>query len=324
LLTEANLAPAVREQVIKAGKNVITVRVTDGGGGGGIYGDAAAMKLTIDNQAQSLAGDWRYKVEALQVNSKLGPNSYPTLLFNSMINPLIPYAIGGAIWYQGETNTGRAYQYRKAFPLMITDWRSRWNQGDFPFYFVQLASFNAGNGDTQKGSTWAELREAQTNTLSLPNTGMAVTIDIGESKDIHPRNKQDVGKRLAAIALNNTYQKNGEYSGPAYQSMKTIGNKIELTFTHAASGFMAKDKYSYIKGFEIAGADQQFYFAQAQVVGDKIVVYSDKVAAPVAVRYAWADDMPEANLYNKEGFPALPFRTDSWKGITEQVRYEIK
>jgi sialate O-acetylesterase len=310
--------------VLKAGKNVITVRATDGGGGGGIYGDAAAMKLTVDNQAQSLAGDWRYKVEALQVNSKLGPNSYPTLLFNSMINPLIPYAVGGAIWYQGETNAGRAYQYRKAFPLMITDWRTRWDQGDFPFYFVQLASFNAGNGDTKKGSTWAELREAQTNTLALPNTGMAVTIDIGESKDIHPRNKQDVGKRLAAIALNNIYQKNGEYSGPTYQSMKTMGNKIELTFTHAASGFMAKDKYSYIKGFEIAGADQQFYFAQAQVVGDKIIVYSDKVAAPVSVRYAWADDMPEANLYNKEGFPALPFRTDSWKGITEQVRYEIK
>lgn len=310
--------------VLKAGKNVIAVRVTDGGGGGGIYGEATAMKLTIDGQSQSLAGDWLYRVETVQVNTNLGPNSYPTLLFNSMINPLIPYAIGGAIWYQGETNSGRAYQYRETFPLMINDWRTRWKQGDFPFYFVQLASYNAEGGNTKNGSTWAELREAQTQTLSVPNTGMAVTIDIGASNDIHPRNKQDVGKRLAAIALNNTYQKTQEYSGPLYQSMKITGNKIELTFSHAANGFMAKDKYGYIKGFEIAGADQQFHFAQVQVAGDKLIVYSDKVPAPVAVRYAWADDMPEANLYNKEGFPAVPFRTDTWKGITENVRYQIR
>ncbi|NII25315.1 sialate O-acetylesterase [Pseudoflavitalea sp. X16] len=309
--------------ILKAGKNTIAIRVTDGMGGGGIHGDAANMKLTIDNTPQSLAGDWLYRVEAMHISNLGNPNQYPTLLFNGMINPLIPYAIQGAIWYQGESNAGRAYQYRKAFPLMINDWRKRWNQGDFPFYFVQLASFNAGNGDTQKGSTWAELREAQTTTLSLPNTGMAVTIDIGESKDIHPRNKQDVGKRLASIALGNLYQQKGEWSGPVYQSMKTAGNKIELSFTHAG-GFMAKDKYGYIKGFEIAGADQKFYFAQAQIAGDKLIIYSDKVPAPVAVRYAWADDMPEANLYNKEGFPAVPFRTDNWKGITESVKYEIK
>lgn len=310
--------------MLKPGKNTIAIRVTDNGGGGGIHGDAANMKLTIDNTPQSLAGDWLYRVENMLISDIGNPNQYPALLFNGMVNPLIPYAIQGAIWYQGESNAGRAYQYRKAFPLMINDWRKRWNQGDFPFYFVQLASFNAGNGDTQKGSTWAELREAQTATLSLPNTGMAVTIDIGESKDIHPRNKQDVGKRLAAIALNNLYQKKGEFSGPMYQSMKTVGNKIELSFTHTGAGFMAKDKYGYIKGFEIAGADQQFHFAQAQVAGDKLIIFSDKVAAPVAVRYAWADDMPEANLYNKEGFPAVPFRTDNWKGITETVRYTIQ
>src|SRR5207342_2001934 len=137
----------------------------------------------------------------------IGPNSYPTLLYNAMISPLIPYAIKGAIWYQGEANSGRAYQYRKAFPLMINDWRSRWKQGDFPFYFVQLSSWNANNGNSEKGSEWAELREAQAMTLSLPNTGMAVTTDIGDAKDIHPKNKQDVGKRLAAIALNKSYGK---------------------------------------------------------------------------------------------------------------------
>ncbi len=314
---------AIPAGTLKAGKNVIAIRVTDNQGGGGVHGDTATMKLTIDNTSWSLAGDWLFRIESVRLSNTVGPNNYPTLLFNSMVNPLIPYAIQGAIWYQGETNAGRAYQYRKAFPLMITDWRQRWNQGDFPFYFVQLASFNAANGSTKNGSTWAELREAQTNTLSLPNTGMAVTIDIGESKDIHPRNKQDVGKRLAAIALHNLYQKNGEWSGPLYQAMKTVGNKIELSFTHAANGFIANDKYGYIKGFEIAGADHKFYFAQVQVSGDKLIVYSDKVVAPVAVRYAWADDMPEANLYNKEGFPAVPFRTDTWKGITEEVKYKI-
>jgi sialate O-acetylesterase len=320
---DLNRRYAIPAGALKAGKNVIAVRITDNGGGGGIYGDSADMKLTINNTVQSLAGDWLFRVESIRTSNLNNPNSYPTLLFNSMINPLIPYAIQGAIWYQGETNAGRAYQYRKAFPLMISDWRQRWKQGDFPFYYVQLASFNAGNGNSENGSTWAELREAQTSTLALPNTGMAVTIDIGDSKDIHPRNKQDVGKRLAAIALNNLYHKTMEWSGPLYQSMKITGNRIELSFTHVGGGFMAKDKYSYVKGFEIAGADQQFHFAQAQIAGDKIIVYSDKVTAPVAVRYAWADDMPEANLYNKEGFPAVPFRTDSWKGVTNSVKYEV-
>lgn len=310
--------------VLKAGKNVIAVRVTDTGGGGGLYGDAADMKMTVGSQVVPLAGDWAYRVEDMRINNNAAPNSFPTLLYNSMVHPLIPYAIQGAIWYQGETNAGRAFQYRKAFPLMINDWRQRWGQGDFPFYFVQLASFNAGNGNSQQGSSWAELREAQTSTLSLPHTGMAVTIDIGESKDIHPRNKQDVGRRLAAIALHDQYQQPGEWSGPQYQSMKVQGNRIELSFSHAAGGFEAKDKYGYIKGFEIAGADRQFHFAQVQVAGEKLLVWSDKVPNPVAVRYAWADDMPEANLYNKEGFPAVPFRTDTWKGITEEARYRIQ
>jgi sialate O-acetylesterase len=152
-----------------------------------------------------------------------------------MVNPLIPYGIEGVIWYQGEANAGRAYQYRKAFPLMITDWRKHWHQGDFPFYFVQLASWNADNGNSAKGSSWAELREAQTMTLSLPNTGMAVTTDIGDSKDIHPKNKQDVGKRLAAIALHNVYNKDVVYSGPVYESMKIDGNKVKIYFKNTVA-----------------------------------------------------------------------------------------
>jgi sialate O-acetylesterase len=254
---------------------------------------------------------------------KVGPNSAPTLLFNAMVNPLIPYTIRGAIWYQGEANAGRGYQYRKAFPLMITDWRARWGLGDFPFYFVELSSFGANNGDGKSGSSWAELREAQAMTLSLPNTGMAVTTDIGNAKDIHPKDKQDVGWRLAAIALNNLYGQKEEFSGPVYQSMQTEGNKITLTFTHTSGGLTVHDKYGYLKGFAIAGDDHAFHYARATIEGDKVIVWQDGVTAPVAVRYGWSDDAGESNLFNKEGFPASPFRTDQWKGITEEVKYAV-
>ena len=308
--------------ILKEGKNTIAVRVEDTGGGGGIYGEASDMKITIGNNVISLAGDWYFKVEQISGDaSSVGPNSYPTLLFNAMVNPLIPYAIEGVIWYQGEANAGRAFQYRKAFPLMITDWRNRWNEGNFPFYFVQLASFNAANGNSKNGSTWAELREAQTMTLSLPNTGMAVTTDIGNSTDIHPKDKQDVGKRLAAIALHNVYKKDIVYSGPMYKSMKIDGNKINIYFANTGSGLIAKN--GDLKGFEIAGSDKQFYPATATIEGDHIIVSSDKVSNPVAVRFGWMDDAGEDNLFNKEGFPAPPFRTDSWKGITEENKFAI-
>ena len=202
--------------VLKEGKNLIAVKVDDTGGGGGIYGDKADLKLTTNSHnVISLAGKWQFNIEKVSSNTtSIGPNAYPTLLFNAMIYPILNYAIEGAIWYQGESNAGRAYQYRKAFPLMIQDWRNHWKQGDFPFYFVQLASFNANHGTSEHGSSWAELREAQSMTLSLPNTGMAVTTDIGEAEDIHPRNKQDVGKRLAAIALNKVYGRKNVFTGP--------------------------------------------------------------------------------------------------------------
>ena len=315
---------AIAAGILKEGKNVIAVRVEDTGGGGGIYGDSNDMKLTIGSNIIHLAGEWLFRVEAITGGAgSIGPNSYPTILFNAMINPLIPYAMQGVIWYQGEANASRAYQYRKAFPLMIMDWRKHWNAGDFPFYFVQLASWNADNGNSTKGSTWAELREAQTMTLSLPNTGMAVAADIGNSIDIHPKNKQDVGKRLAAIALHNMYQKNIVCSGPTYQSMQTNGNKVLLSFSNTGSGLMVKDKYGYIKGFEVAGADKQFHYAKGYIDGDKVVVYNDSVTAPVTVRFGWADDAGDDNLFNKEGFPAAPFRTDNWKGITEAKKFVI-
>ena len=309
--------------MLKAGKNLIAVRVNDTGGDGGIYGEPGEMECTIGSHELSLAGDWSFNVASVVMNTATGPNSAPTLLFNAMINPLIPYTIRGAIWYQGETNAGRAYQYRKAFPLMITDWRQRWKEGDFPFYFVQLASFGANNGNSQRGSTWAELREAQAMTLSLPNTGMAVTTDIGNSTDIHPKDKQDVGKRLAFIALNNLYGQTMEYSGPVYRIMETDGHRMVLHFGHTGGGLSTPDKYGYLRGFEVAGTDQEWHYAKAAIQGDKVVVWSDEVATPVAVRYGWADDAWEDNLFNKDGLPAPPFRTDQWKGATEEVKYAV-
>ena len=309
--------------VLKEGKNSIAIRVEDTGGGGGVYGDSGDMKITIDNKSISLAGDWLYRVESIIQNTSVGPNDYPTLLYNAMLNPLIPYAMRGVIWYQGETNAGRAYQYRQAFPLMITDWRKHWGTGNFPFYFVQLASFNSDNGNSKNGSTWAELREAQTLTLSLPNTGMAVTTDIGNPTDIHPKNKQDVGKRLAAIALHDVYGKNIVSSGPTYQSMQITGNSVSLSFKNIGSGLMAKRNDGNLSGFEIAGDDKIFYQAKAFIKGDKVIVSCDTVLHPIAVRFGWVDDAGNDNLFNKEGFPAVPFRTDKWKGVTEGVKFEI-
>lgn len=315
---------AIREGLLKAGKNVIAVRVTDTGGGGGIYGPADNVKFSIGDRSESLAGNWKLRVENMTSTGSIGPNDYPTLLFNAMLNPLIPYTIQGAIWYQGESNAWRAYQYRTAFPLMISDWRKHWGLGDFPFYFVQLSSFNDHNGNSNAGSTWAELREAQAKTLALPNTGMAVTTDIGESNDIHPRNKKDVGYRLAAVALSDTYKKNMVSRGPAFDKLVVQNSEAVISFKNAGSGLTTPDKYGYLRGFEIAGSDQKFYPARAFIKEGTVVVSSPAVTSPVAVRYNWMDDALEGNLFNREGFPTEPFRSDNWKGITENNRYSVQ
>ncbi len=239
----------------------------------------------------------------------LNQNS-PCRLYNAMLNPLIPYAIRGAIWYQGESNSGRAVEYRKLFPAMITDWRKHWGQGDFPFLFVQLANFMDRKTEPVD-ENWAWLREAQSMTLSLPNTGQAVIIDIGEAKDIHPKNKQDVGTRLSLAAQKIAYGKDVVYSGPTYVSCKADGGKAVVKFANIGGGMIAKgDK---LTGFAVAGEDKKFVWADAKIEGDTVVVSSKDVAKPVAVRYAWANN-PECNLYNKEGLPASPFRTDTWEG----------
>ncbi|HOD82766.1 MAG: hypothetical protein BWX88_03694 [Planctomycetes bacterium ADurb.Bin126] len=275
----------------------------------------AANKADADKAAK--AGKPKPKARPLpRQPGKPGPATNsphcPAVLYNAMIHPLVPYAIRGAIWYQGESNAGRAYQYRDLFPAMITDWRKVWGQGDFQFLFVQLANFMARKNEPAD-SAWAELREAQTMTLALPNTGMAVIIDIGEAGNIHPKNKQDVGKRLAAWALGTTYGQKVCISGPLYDSMSVDGGKVRLKFKHVGGGLVAKgDK---LTGFSIAGEDKKFVWADAVIDGECVVVCSDKVAAPKAVRYAWADN-PECNLYNKAGLPASPFRTDDWPGVT--------
>lgn len=231
--------------------------------------------------------------------------------YNGMIAPLIPYAIRGAIWYQGESNADRAYQYRKLFPVMIQDWRRAWDLGNFPFLFVQLASFIQ---EYSPKTSWAELREAQLMTLSLPKTGMAVTVDIGDPYDIHPKNKQEVGHRLALAAEAIAYGKDIVHSGPIYQSLSVENDKIRLRFKHVAGGLVAKGGRP-LKGFEIAGEDRKFFSADAKIDGETVVVRSENVPRPVAARYAWAD-YPQCNLFNRAGLPASPFRTDDWPGVT--------
>ena len=308
----------IDKKYINPGTNMIVVRVNDTGGNGGIWGDPNDQFLAIGNEKIDLSGNWKFKISKAKVASiDVGPNTYPTLLYNAMIHPLIPYGIKGAIWYQGESNASRAKQYQRIFPNMINDWRNKWNQGNFPFLFVSLANFMQPQKQPDE-STWAELREAQTQTLSLPNTGMALAIDIGNANDIHPKNKQDVGKRLALNALKKAYHKDIVYSGPMYKSVEFKNGKAFINFNETGSGLMVKDKYGYLKGFTLAGADSTFHWAKAKLVNPStVVVYSDEVANPVAVRYGWADNPDDVNLYNKEGLPANPFRTDDWPGITK-------
>ncbi|RVU00471.1 9-O-acetylesterase [Mucilaginibacter limnophilus] len=304
-------------KLVKAGENTIAIRVVDNGGFGGLGDGPLTIAPANENvEPISLKGGWSYRV--INTLNQLPPMPYkpdgpnrPTLLYNAMVNPLINYTIKGAIWYQGESNADRAYQYRTLFPLLITDWREKWKQGNFPFYYVQLANFMPKDKQPAE-STWAELREAQSKTLSLPNTGMAVTIDIGDGGNIHPANKQDVGHRLALIARAKTYDEKVEYSGPVYQSFKIKGNTVEIAFSNA-DGLNVKG--GKLTGFTVADADKKFYWADAKIEGNKVIVSSNQVSQPVAVRYGWANN-PDCNLYNEAALPASPFRTDDWQGVT--------
>jgi sialate O-acetylesterase len=244
------------------------------------------------------------------IDPRMSPHR-PANLYNGMIAPLSPYALRGAIWYQGESNAGGtgAALYGLQLATMIKNWRQLWGQGDFPFEWVQLPNFRAPQKAPVETSGWVIVQEQMLKTLAVPNTGMAITIDVGEADDIHPRNKQDVGKRLALWALGTTYGKDIVYSGPLYKSMSKQDSKIKVTFDHVGGGLVAQG--GKLKGFAIAGENREFVFADAQILGDTVVVSSPQVAAPVAVRYGWAQN-PDCNLFNKAGLPASPFRTDEW------------
>jgi sialate O-acetylesterase len=265
------------------------------------------------SQVKDLTEDQKKTLKAL--GDQLKGNHRPANIYNGVLKSHLGYGIRGAIWYQGESNAGRAYQYRDLFPLMIDSWRKEWGQGDFPFYWVQLADFKAEKPEPAE-SDWAELREAQTMTMDrLPNTGEAVIIDIGEGKDIHPKNKVDVGRRLARWALAKQYGVNIPYQSPRYKSSDVSGNKMVITFDHVGKGWRPFD-VAEPRGFAIAGEDKKFVWAKAKVLPEgKIEVSSDAVASPVAVRYAWADN-PVCNMFNVDGLPLTPFRTDTWPGVT--------
>jgi sialate O-acetylesterase len=300
--------------LVKAGRNVITVRVLDTGGDGGINGGINGETMRLDfgpNPLFTLSGAWKYHVAAALNTLPPFPTDFannpnqPTVLYNGMIAPLVPLSMRGAIWYQGESNAGAAAQYRTLMPALIRDWRARFGQ-DFGFYYVQLANFMA-RGTQPEESGWAELREAQTMTLSLPRTGMATIIDIGDAGDIHPTNKRDVGVRLALNALAKEYGQNVEYSGPMFQSVKRKGNTLRLSFSHAA-GLHTSDGRAPA-GFAIAGSDRKFVWATARLQGQSVVLSNPAVLAPMFVRYAWANN-PDTDLYNAAGLPAVPFRSD--------------
>lgn len=317
--------------LVKAGRCVIACRVLDGGGSGGLCGTPGQMKLYRHDDPNcppiSLAGPWRYKVgyrkPEMNVPRPPRPPGLPRSagsMYNGMIAPLVPYGIAGVIWYQGESNAGRPIQYRKLFPALIASWRQRWGQGSFPFLFVQLANFLAPPRLPDEGG-WAWLREAQAMALGDPNNAMAVAIDIGQADDIHPRNKQEVARRLALAALAKVHRRRVVYSGPTYESMKVEGNKVRVRFRHVGDGLVAgRPAATTLRHFALAGADRTFHWADAKVLppaapgkpSDTVILWSSRVPRPVAVRYAWASNPEGCNLYNTQGLPAAPFRTDDW------------
>lgn len=304
---------------VKAGRAVIAVRVYSFVYAGGLIGPAGRMRIgPADGTAAplALAGEWLMKIEhdfghVEPPTLPFGPSNpqSPYILNDSMIQPLIPYAIRGATWYQGESNAGQAREYGWMLRAMIRDWRRAWGQGDFPFLTVQLANYLQPL-PYQGASTWALLREAQVQSLNEPNTGLAVAIDIGDAQDIHPRNKQDVGFRLAQWALAQTYGKADVCSGPLYRDCVIEGSRIRLRFAHTGGGLVAKQ--GDLQTFVIAGADRRFVTASARIDGDTVVVEASAVPEPQAVRYAWADNPAGCNLTNRAGLPASPFRTDAW------------
>lgn len=304
----------VPANLLKTGKNIFVIRVTNTAGKGGFVPDKPYC-LFVDQDTIDLKGSWQYKVGLAYQPSKnkiflpsINPQNEPTALYNAMVAPLIHYSIKGICWYQGESNTSKAKEYQQLLPTLINDWRTKWNNASLPFLFVQLPGFMEYNYSPAE-SQWAVVREAQFKSLSLPNTGMAVAIDLGEWNDIHPDNKKDVGERLALAAMKTAYHENIVASGPLFQSATINDHQIEISFTEIGTGLIAIDGEALTE-FAIAGADKVFVWAKAIIKNNKVIVWSDAIQQPVYVRYAWADNPVNPNLFNREGLPASPFRTD--------------
>jgi sialate O-acetylesterase len=304
----------VPPSLLRAGRNVVAVRVEDTGGGGGIWGKPELLYVEVGGERRPLAGEWRFKPALVTVNMEFHKSQVPTVLYNKMVYPLLRFPITGVLWYQGESNasTPEAFAYRKLFTGMIENWRAGWGLGNVPFLFVQLANY-LPEGAEPPESGWALLRESQTAALALPATAQVVTIDVGDAHDIHPRNKQEVGRRLALAARRLAYGEDLIFSGPTYRGHSVRGRRVVLTFAHVGRGLVARGADGgRLTGFTIAGNDRRFVAAEARLEDGRVVVWSTAVAWPVAVRYAWADDPENANLFNVDGLPASPFRTDEW------------
>jgi sialate O-acetylesterase len=301
---------------LHAGRNLVAVRVSDWGGGGGINGP---VTLAFDDGSRrSLAGTWRFKVAEVSIQPDgQRINKIPSVLYNKMLNPLLPFPVKGIIWYQGESNANNMQQaaaYRDQFTTLIRSWRGAWTAaGDsLPFLWVQLPNFGRPDSVPPAQAAWAMQRESMTAALSLPRTGQAIAIDLGGADELHPRNKQDVGARLARVARRVVYGERTLSSGPTYRSHTTRGDTVIVDFANVGKELVARSSDAHVGGFAIAGADRTFVWADAKIAGNRVYVWSDRVKRPVAVRYAWANNPDRANLYNRDGLPAAPFRTDRW------------
>jgi len=308
----------IPDTLVHAGRNQIVIQVFDGGNQGGVYGDSEDFFIQTVEKKTKLTGLWKFK-KTINLKDLPSRPSFPTgqyrpsVLFNAMVHPFLRFPLAGVLWYQGESNVDRAHQYRKLFPLLITDWRQQFHQKNLPFYYVQLANFQQPQKEPVP-SAWAELRNAQLQALQLSNTGMAVTIDIGDANDIHPKNKQEVGRRLALIALKNLYEKEVIASGPLLKDFQKHDTYFLLQFNHTAKGL--KFQGTKLLGFQLSDKEGHFVFAEAELIGpNKVKVFSRKIDHPSAVRYNWEAN-PNGNLTNSVGLPASPFKTDQFKDTT--------
>lgn len=309
---------ALPPAALREGRNVLAIRVSDGGGGGGINGDPTQVYLDVVGVRRPLAGTWKFRVGqvAMQPDGQ-HINKIPTILYNQMLHPLQRVPVKGVIWYQGESNANngqQAAEYRPLFEKLITSWRREWSGADstFPFLWAQLPNYGRPDSTPPAHAAWPTQRESMSAALNLPNTGQAITIDVGEADNLHPLDKQDVGRRLALVARKVAYGQSVVASGPTYRRHAVRDGRMYIEFANLGGGLVSRAPDGAVGGFAIAGTDRKLVWAQARIEGDRVVVWSDQVRDPIAARYAWSNSPAMATLYNRAGLPAAPFRTDAW------------